>query len=79
MPAMPPLALIAALRRMLDRRACRRELAAFLTVDDRQLADIGLSRVRIRKALRHAGRDNPCRWCAVGRAGSGPGDPRHLC
>ncbi|MGB7756801.1 MAG: DUF1127 domain-containing protein [Salinisphaera sp.] len=76
MPAMPPLQLIARIRRALDRRACQRQLRTLLNADDRQLADLGLSRERIRHALRHAGDDDPCHVLAkTMRADAGVGTP----
>ncbi|MGN8197894.1 DUF1127 domain-containing protein [Salinisphaera sp. RV14] len=62
MPAMPPLGLIAWIRRALDRRACRRQLEALLGEDDHRLADLGLTRADIHQALRCA--DDPCRQLA---------------
>ena len=62
MPAMPPLGLIARIRRALDRRACRRQLEALLGEDDHRLVDLGLTRAAIHQALRCA--DDPCRQLA---------------
>ena len=62
MPAMPPLQLIARIRRALDRRACRRQLHSLLNAEDSQLADVGLCRECIRHALRSA--DDPCHLLA---------------
>ncbi|MES1938346.1 hypothetical protein C27AD_18393 [Salinisphaera hydrothermalis C27AD] len=67
MPAMPPLQLIAWIRRAFERRACRRQLRTLLNAEDRQLADLGLCRERIRQALRCAG--DPCYRLAAAMQG----------
>ena len=52
MPAMPPLGLISALERWLQRRRIRRSLRALLACDNHLLRDLGYSRAQLCRNLR---------------------------